>query len=217
MKWLTAIGTGLILWASVVQAGTMYVNDVIKITMRRGAGISHKVIGMLQSGQSVEVLDNSGDWTRIRLPDGKEGWALTRFLTPKQPNELQLTALRAKHEKLTAELAVLKTENKKLRSDNRQFSGASDESRKALDELTQSYETLRTESQDYLNVKAAYEQAATQLSEQQQRADELAERLNKLEWNRNLMWFISGAGVFLIGFVMGGVNERGKRRRSSYL
>ncbi len=219
MKRLTAtMGICLLLLTSTSYAqNTMYVNDVIKITMRTGPGINHKVIAMLQSGETVEVLERNPDWSRVRLPDGKEGWALTRFLTTKKPNEVQLRQIEEEYESLSQKAETLIQENRELQEENQRLLTRAEETRQDLEQLSESYSNLKSESADYLNVKSAYQEASTELKAQREKAEVMTARVSKLEWKRNVMWFLSGAGVFLLGFIIGGFNEKGKRRRSPYL
>ncbi len=219
MKRLSAaIGIFFLLVASASHAqNTMYVNDVIKITMRTGPGIDHKVIAMLQSGETVQVLEQNPDWSKVRLPDGKEGWALTRFLTSKKPNEVQLRQIEKAYEELAQKTDSLVQENAELQEENQQLLSRSEATRQDLEQLSESYSNLKSESADYLNVKTAFEEAATELKTQREKAEVMTARVSKLEWKRNVMWFLSGAGVFLLGFIIGGFNEKGKRRRSPYL
>lgn len=219
MKRLTAtMGICLLILTSAAYAqNTMYVNDVIKITMRTGPGIDHKVIAMLQSGETVEVLERNPDWSRVRLPDGKEGWALTRFLTTKKPNEVQLRQIEEEYESLSQKAETLVQENQELQEENQRLLTRTEETRQDLEQLSESYSNLKSESADYLNIKSAYEKASTELKAQREKAEVMTARVSKLEWKRNVMWFLSGAGVFLLGFIIGGFNEKGKRRRSPYL
>ncbi len=210
------IGALLVLTLSTASAQTMYVNDVIKITMRTGPGINHKVIAMLESGQQVEVMEARSDWTHIRLPDGKDGWALTRFLTTKLPNEVKLQQLETSNEEMETRLAALSEENEQLRAENETLLRETAEARTNMAEMAESYETLKAESSDFLKIKTAYEEAASQLSEQREKAEILAERLSKVDWKGKLMWFLGGALVFLLGFLIGGFQEKGSRRRSPY-
>jgi len=219
MKRLSAaIGIFLLLLASASYAqNTMYVNDVIKITMRTGPGIDHKVIAMLQSGETVQVLERNPDWSRVRLPDGKEGWALSRFLTGKKPNEVRLRQIEEEYEQLSGKADSLIQENEELQEENQRLLSQTESTRQDLEQLSESYSNLKSESADYLNVKTAYEEAFTELKTQREKAEVMTARVSKLEWKRNVMWFLSGAGVFLMGFIIGGFNEKGKRRRSPYL
>lgn len=216
MRWIGFVGMLLVIMAASVHARTMYVNDVIKITVRTGPGISHKVIAMLQSGEMVEILEENDEWSRVRLQDGKEGWALTRFLTSKQPTELQLKALQDDYAEISQKLDVLKQENDYLKKENERIQGLASDNQTKMRDLETAYEDLRTGAADYLQIKSAYEETADALAEQRMRADDLATRVSKLEWKRNVMWFMGGAGVFLLGFLIGGLNEKGKRRKSVY-
>ncbi|MFW6374451.1 MAG: TIGR04211 family SH3 domain-containing protein, partial [Thermodesulfobacteriota bacterium] len=131
MKWLSAaIGIFFLLVASPSNAqNTMYVNDVIKITMRTGPGIDHKVIAMLQSGETVQMLEQNPDWSKVRLPDGKEGWALTRFLTSKKPNEVQLRQIEEAYEELDQKADSLIQENAELHEENQRLLSRSEATR----------------------------------------------------------------------------------------
>lgn len=215
-KRLILVALGFLIGAAGAHAETRYVNDVIKITMRTGPGINHKVIRMPQSGQKVDLLDNQGDWSYVRLPDGSDGWVLSRFLTEKVPNEIQLAELRERQKTLAERLAELEAENERLKEENETLTEQTAAAEEKAREATASYAELQAESQDYLDVKSAYEEAAAELATQKERADSLASRVSRVEWRSNVIWFVAGGGVFLVGFVIGGFNEKGKRRRTSY-
>ncbi len=216
VKRLILVALALLLVATGAQAATRYVNDVIKITMRTGPGINHKVIKMPQSGQKVELLDSQGDWSYVRMPDGTDGWVLSRFLTDKVPNEIQLARLREERENLTRRLSELETENERLKTENQTLAEETSAAETQARDATASFAALREESEDYLAVKSAYEEAAVELDAQKERADSLAARVDRVEWRSNVAWFVAGGAVFLIGFVIGGFNEKGKRRRAAY-
>lgn len=216
VKRLILVASCLLLGAAGAQAKTMYVNDVIKITMRTGPGINHKVIRMPQSGQQVELLDDQGDWSYVRLPSGEDGWVLSRFLTDKLPNEIQLARLRERQEALDGRISELQAENERLEAENRTLSERSRTAVEEAEEATASYAALRAESTDYLEMKSAYEAAAAELATQKERAETLGARVDRVEWQSNVVWFVTGGGVFLVGLVIGGFNERGKRRRGAY-
>ena len=56
----------------------------------------------------------------------------------------------------------------------------------------------------------------TARKQQTQKALELDNEVEKLHWNQNVRWFLSGAGVLLLGFIIGFSTKR-QRRRSSLL
>jgi len=44
------------------------------VNLRAGPGTQHPIVGQLQRGTRVEVLEVSGDWMQVRTPAGQVGW-----------------------------------------------------------------------------------------------------------------------------------------------
>ncbi|MFQ5484672.1 MAG: TIGR04211 family SH3 domain-containing protein [Desulfobacterales bacterium] len=216
MKKVAFIGICLVFFCSISQAETLYISDFLRITMRTGPGIDHKIIEMIESGQSVTVLEQGPEWTKIQLPTGKEGWVLNRFLTPKPPSGLLLKKLEAKHSELSSQVTTLIDENKKLRSENERLDADLKTSSRNLKEVTDSYQALKSGSVDYLNLKSRYEKMVVQLDQQKRRAQNVEKELERIQFHKNIRWFLSGAGVLIIGFFIG-FSSRRQRRRSSLL
>lgn len=51
------------------------------VNLRRGPGTEHAVIGKLQRGTQLQVLDQQDGWYLLLLPDDITGWASTRYVT----------------------------------------------------------------------------------------------------------------------------------------
>lgn len=216
MRQLVFIGVLLILFSTAVQAETMYVSDLAEITLRTGQGIDHKIIAIIKSGQKVEVLEPTDQWTRIRLPSGKEGWVVSRFLTSKLPSRIELNKLKEKHKALLALADSPYNEISKLKNENQKLEAELAVSEKTLNALNTSYETLKSKSASLLKLQASSKNSVTRLSEQQKEVERLEEELSKLERRQYIYWFLSGAAVLFVGFLMGFSAKR-QRRRSSFL
>jgi SH3 domain protein len=216
MRHLVFIGVLLILFSTVVQAETMYVSDLAEITLRTGQGIDHKIIAMIKSGQKVEVLEPADQWTRIRLPSGKEGWVVSRFLTSKLPSRIELKKLKEKHEALLALADSPYTEISKLKDENQKLKAELAVNEKTLNALKTSYETLKSKSASLVKLQAGSKKSVARLSEQQKEVERLEEELSKLERRQYIHWFLSGAAVLFVGFLMGYSAKR-QRRKSSFL
>ncbi|NQT69287.1 MAG: TIGR04211 family SH3 domain-containing protein [Desulfobacteraceae bacterium] len=216
MRHFVFIGVLLILFSTAVQAETMYVSDLAEITLRTGEGVDHKIIAMLKSGQKVKVLEPADQWTRIRLPSGKEGWVVSRFLTSKLPSRIELEQLKEKHKALLALADSPYTEISKLKDENQKLKAELAVSEKTLNALKTSYETLKSKSASLLKLQDSSENSITRLSEQQKEVERLEEELSKLERRQYIHWFLSGAAVLFVGFLMG-YNAKRQRRQSSFL
>ena len=205
-----------VLFSGVVWAETMYVSDAIKIMLRTGPGVDHKIIAMIRSGEEVEVIEPDEKWTRVRLPSGKEGWILSRFLTSKQPSRILLERLKENHKALSLQAASLLEENTKLKKENKKFGLKLAENEETLAKISKSYETLKTESAEFLELKSNYEKTASQHANQTEKLKKTEEELTKLLLYQNIKWFLSGAGVLIAGFILGFSAKR-QRRKSSLL
>lgn len=216
MRHLVFIGVLLMLFSTAVQAETMYVSDLAEITLRTGQGVDHKIIAMIKSGQEVEVLEPDDQWTRIRLPSGKEGWVVSRFLTSKVPCLIDLKNLQEKYEALMALADSPYAEIAKLKDENRKLKAELAVAEKTLNDLKTSYEALKSKSSNLLKLQASSKSSVARLSEQQKKVEKLEEALSKLERRQYMYWFLSGAAVLFVGFLMGYSAKR-RRRQSSFL
>ena len=204
----------LCLFSASVYGETMYVSDILKLTLRTGPSIENKIIAVIESGQMMEVIQYGDEWSKVRLPSGKEGWVLSRYLTTDETNNIKLERLEAMHNNLTIQAAELLEENNRLKTENTRLSTEFEAGQKELVKIRSDYEALKAESAEFLTLKANYNRAASQLAEQTARAKQLEEQLSSLEMNTYIKWFLAGSGVLIIGFLIGFSTKRQRRRPS---
>lgn len=211
IKWFIITGSVAALFASVVQAETMYVRDILKITMRAGRGVEYKILEVLESGKEVEVLSIDEEWANVRLQNGKEGWVSGKYLTPEKTDSLVLKRIQEKESLLGSQIAGLRAENVKLKDEVKGLSLQLAESRQNLFEINKSYENLKSKSGGYIQLESDYKKAAQKLAEQNNKAESLEDELTRLLQQQNIKWFFSGAAVLIIGFIIGYSARRQKR------
>lgn len=216
MKRLFIIAMLLVLLPAVVHAEKRYINDLLEITLRTGQGIDHKIIEIVKSGQMVEVIKPGNQWTKIRQLNGTEGWVVSRFLTSNKPNILLLKELQEKHEAIMIRTDSQLEEIAKLQEDNKELRSKLTVSAKTLNDLNNSYETLKKGSGDFLQLKSNYKKATAQLTKQKQKNQKYEDELSKLEQRQIFRWIFTGAGILFLGFLIGLSGKR-QRRRSSLL
>jgi SH3 domain protein len=214
MKRLFIIAILLVLLPDVVHAEKRYINDLLEITLRTGQGIDHKIIEIVKSGQMVEVIKPGNQWTKIRQLNGTEGWVVSRFLTSNKPNILLLKELQEKHEAIMIRTDSQLEEIAKLQEDNKELRSKLTVSAKTLNDLNNSYETLKKGSGDFLQLKSNYKKATAQLTKQKQKNQKYEDELSKLEQRQIFRWIFTGAGILFLGFLIGLSGKRQRRRLS---
>lgn len=216
MKNMWIIGMCLVLFSTPVLAKSKYISDTMKVTMRTGPGNDRKIISLLRIGKKVEMLKAGDEWTLVRLDNGKEGWVINRFLTDKIPSDIELKILKSKHEALMAKAARIQEASSLLKAENKKLSTEFAVSRKKLQKTSNNYEALKRESKEFLELQSKFKASSSKLAEQTKKAEKFEEELTRLLWNQNIKWFLGGAGVLILGFIIGFSTKR-QRRRSSLL
>ena len=162
---LSGLTLMLCLFSTAVHAKTMYVSDNLKLTLRTGPSTENKILAVIQSGQVMDVIEPGEEWSRVKLPNGKEGWVLSRYLTPEETNNIKLEQLQAAHKNLTAQAATLLEENTELKAKNTELSASFENMQEQMAKTRSDYEALKTESAEFIALKSSYERTASQLAE----------------------------------------------------
>jgi SH3 domain protein len=216
LKQIVFLGIVLMCFSANGFAETMYVTDLIKLTLRSGPSTEHKILSVIESGQQLEMLEPGEDWSLVRMANGKEGHVLTRYLVPEPTHNIRLEQLQIKHKALMQQAATLLEENTHFRDESKELKSTLDGNEKALKKMSTDYDKLKAGSAEYIELKEKHKTVSGQLAEQTKRADALDEELRAIEINQYIKWFLAGSGVLLVGFIVG-FSARRQRRRPSLL
>jgi SH3 domain protein len=203
MRRIAIVGVCLLLVCSNAQAETKYVGDLMEITFRTGPGTDHKITAMLKSGQKLEVIQEEENWTKVRLPSEKEGWVWSRYISADPPSSLLLQGLKEKNKVLTLQAASLLEENARIKAKNENLAGEL-----AINEENR----IKLKEANAILEKKSGGKTAEQVDRQNMKIEKLEEEITSLQRNHNIKWFLSGAGVLVLGFLIGFSAKRQKRR-----
>ncbi len=194
---------------------TMYVAPRNELPVRTGKGFNYRIIAILTDGARVQVITTDGDWAYIRLRNGKEGWTLKRFLSSKLPLKQQFNALKLKNSELQKKLsdalkmvATLKTQVANLTTQNQSLTSK-------LKDISNKYQQLYHDSSNVITLKNAYENTQKELQQAKQIILTIETENSHLKSTDRIKWFLAGAGVLLIGCLIGILIAKGRRKRSS--
>jgi len=200
--------------AGFVMAETWYVTDALEITLRTGPQLDRKITAMLKSGQPMEMVEAGEEWSLVRMPSGREGYVLNRFIKTEIPLKLRLAKLQQKYDNLAEGAAEPLKKIQTLNGENTRLRFSLEQAQKDLKALQKSYAELRETTADARRIKKEREQLAGELAAQTRQTRSLKTALAAAEKKNTQWWFIAGAGVLLFGFVVG-FAVRPRRKRSS--
>ncbi len=81
-----------------------WVSDELSTYVRSGPTDGYRIVGTLNAGEQVDVLETSGNYTRVRSNSGDTVWVLSSELQQTPSARQQLPELQAQVEELTQEL-----------------------------------------------------------------------------------------------------------------
>ena len=214
LKRIVFLGICVMCFSAVGFAETRYVTDLLKLPLRTGASTEYKILDLVKSGQQLEVVEPGKDWSKVRLPNGKEGYVLNRYLVGQPTSAVQLAKLQSQYTSLRQQATTLIEENNRFKEENKTFKSSLSSNETALKKLETDYKELKAGAAEFLSLKKKYREVSTQLAEQTERANTLDKELSGLEMNQYIKWFLAGSGVLLVGFIIGFSAKRGRRRPS---
>ena len=216
--WLFALTLLLTLWLPGTgnTADTLYVSDTtLEANLRSGTSQDNRIIGMLRPGTKVTLTSEQDGWAKVTLEDGRTGWILRRYLSERPPWRETAERLQKENEQLRTKLNTVRTDYQQMMQKSTELQKKMDSQQSELLSAQSDYEELKKSSTNYLNLKMAYENLQNEARQTKTKLDELEKAYGKLKTSRALRWFLSGAGVLILGWIIGSSMARVKRRRSS--
>ena len=204
------------LTATPASAKTMYITDLFRVTLRTGTSNEYKVIAMLKSNDEVELLEEQDSWARVRSKNGKEGYILSRFLTSNIPKPSIINRFQQRVENLEREINGLRKIKKNLGQSKLELESNLASREKELAKVKRDYEELKSDSTRYIELKELKGKLEIRNKDLENQTGSLIEENKHLKKQRDSLWFASGAGVLLIGWLLGLVmaHARISRRRN---
>ena len=197
-------------------AATLYVSDTtVEANLRTGTQQENRIIALLRPGTQLELLSEEDGWAEVTLADGRTGWILRRYLSERPPWRVTAEKLATENEQLRAQVGTIKGGNQDLLQKNKELQKQVDLQQRELEKLRRDYEELKNSSTNYLNLKMAYENLQKGTRQSNAKLDKLEKAHGKLKTSTGIRWFLSGAGVLLLGWLLGSSVARLRRRRSS--
>jgi len=184
--------------------------------MRTGPSIENKIIAMLSTGTKLMVVEEKGDWILVKTSTDREGWILKRYASVEVSKKILIEQLRNKYQD-TSKLLEIETEKAlTFEKKNMELRKALNSSEKKFEKVNKDYLKLVDESKDFLDLKKEYTTNLTNLRKATSELTKLRKENEELRTSTNVIWFLSGAAVVIVSWLIGYVMGKIKRRSRSH-
>ncbi|HEX22166.1 MAG TPA: TIGR04211 family SH3 domain-containing protein [Chromatiales bacterium] len=205
----------LLLLGGNVYAETKYVVDQIVITLRSGQSNQHQILRTLPSGTKMEVLETSDKYSRVRLTDGTEGWVLNQYMTATPIAKHRLASVQKKLAGLEAENIRLKEELVAASSKEGDISTQYAKLKKADEKLNEELDRLRSVAAKPLQLKNENTRLKKALLDIENEHELVQQENQMLRDSAEREWFLTGAGVIILGIILGLIAPSLRPRKKS--
>lgn len=94
--------------ATQANGEVVYVDDTLRVGVRKSPGNNEAPIEVISSGETLEVLERVDGHLRVRTPRGAEGWVGNVYVRPDPPARVQIQRIKEENERLRAQLVELR-------------------------------------------------------------------------------------------------------------
>lgn len=212
-----------------------YVSDMLLLTVRKGPGSNYNVIRTIRSDTPVYILEEKDRYARVRLKDGTTGWVESQYITFEPPKSETIAKLESRVEELQARVKDLSKDKEPL---EKKIAEMREQYEQEIKNLQAELETVKKEKNQAESELARFEEKYNDLVEKsdnvtqafeenkrlKEKTESLSQKLEVLEKeNKDLLktgmikWFLAGAGVLLLGWLVGKSISKSKRKSSGSL
>lgn len=204
----------LIIPAALAQS-RMYVTDVFEVTMRSGTSTANSIVRILKSGEAVNVLeeDLASQYSLVETRDGQKGYVLSRFLDEIPSARERLQRLQQKSDEQKQTIDNLTTEIDKLTGELNTEKSDNETLKNTLLASENELEKVRAASENTLNILEDNNRLKTIVATLREEKQSLSSENEDLKDSTEIDWFIRGAAVSLIAFLLGIIVTRIRWRK----
>ena len=186
-------------------ADVKYVTDIFEVTMRSGTSTSNSIVRLLASGQAVTVLESdlASQYSLVETEEGKQGYVLTRFLEDSPSAREILQDLRVKFDQQQLRLDEQQTEITQLKQSLQQEQTDSQTLKTTLGASEQELSEVRDAAQNTLSILEQNKRLQTVVDQLREEKTLLSDTNAELSDSTAIDWFVRGAAVSLIAFIIG--------------
>lgn len=195
----------LILASPFAMAETLYVKDMLYITLRSGPGNQFSPVKTVQSGTALNREDTSpdGKYIKVTTQDGLEGWIPEQYVVDTPIAALKLAAAESSLAKLKDQNGDLKTKLADLSKELRDLKAEHSKLLASNDKLEKENAHIKEVSKQPLALSEENDSLRSQNVSMEKELIRLKQEMQVLDDRSNREWFMIGGGVLGLGVLLG--------------
>ena len=199
------------------MAETLYVKDVLYISMREGPGNQYKQVKTLKSGSALNKLEVSDDekYIKVSTQEGLEGWIQSQYLVDAPIASLLLERAESRIEKLQKKSSQLSTELKETKKTLRSVSSEHKTLTATHAKLDKENQRIKKISKQPIAMADENDHLRSQNVSMEKELVRLKQEVQVLEDRTDREWFMIGAGVMGLGVALGLILPFFSRRKKN--
>lgn len=213
-----ALEAMLLVLAGHALAEVRYISDELRVPLRAGPSSEHRILHWgLPSGMALEVLseDEEAGFTEVRTEAGMTGWLPRQYLVGEPIAAARLEEANAEIERLSALLEGGESAVAKELAHVREIEELNIELQRRNEALQAEFAEFKSVFESEINVHAENQRLADENAGLHGEVDDLADAAARLQANVERQWMLIGAGLVLLGFLIG-FAVKSRPRRSAW-
>jgi SH3 domain protein len=183
----------------------IYVTDQFEVTMRSGTSTTNEILMLLKSGQELTLLEQDPvtQYSLVKTASGKQGYVLTRFLVDIPSARQRLTALQQSTATMKQENISLQAKVSNLEADLENQLAENDNLKTTLLTTDKELDRVSIAAENTLDIVDKNMVMEATITELQIQQSLLVDENLELKDSTKIDWFLRGAAVALIAFLIG--------------
>lgn len=207
--------TAVLFFGLAVHAETWYIKPSSEVPIRSGQGTEYKILAVVPDGLKVELIEEIDPWAKVRTPGGTEGWMLKRYLSGDPPLSEMVNTLSAEKAELKEKEEETSRKYDELISAYSQMEQEYNTCLADRDDIRRKYQTLQEDTADVIKIKQSLSDSGLEIHELRQKLAAVEQKNQNLKSNNSVKWFMAGGLVLILGWLIGLMTGRSRRKKSS--
>ena len=163
------------------SADTRYVHDILIVDVRDTMGKQYKVLATVKTGDSVEVLEESKHFVKVKTGKGIVGYVAKQYINKQVPKKTIISNLQAETRQLNKKIALLHSDKENLESKLQAISAQNDSTKKELGNTTKDLEGAYKQIETYSLKNKQLQDRVNVLEKVEEEKEQLQSQVKKLE------------------------------------